>query len=157
MQYLIIALVFLSGFFLPVQVALNSRLSAGLASPVRSTIISFAVGLVALLIAYATLESRLSQLAHINATPTWSGAVSVPWWAFLGGLCGAFYVLIAVVALPRLGAVAVVALALMGQQVGALMIDSFGLFGAPRISLTLPRVVGALLVALGVVLIQAKK
>ncbi len=157
MQLLLMSLVFLSGFFLPVQVAVNSKLSGGLGSPVRSAIISFLVGMVALLLVYLTLEPRLLDMSQMSRRPSWSGGLSVPGWAYLGGLCGAFYVLVSIVALPRLGAVAVIAIALVGQQAAAVAIDTLGLFKAPRIPLSMPRLIGVAMVALGVVLVQYKK
>lgn len=157
MRGIVVAAVFLSGFFLPVQVAVNSRLSEGLGSPVRSSIVSFLVGLAALFIVYATFDAKIGQMTQIAKAPTWQGGLSVPIWAYLGGLCGAFYVLVSIVALPRLGAVATIALALMGQQVASLAIDSFGLFGAPKLPMTMARVFGALLVVAGVLMVQSKK
>jgi transporter family-2 protein len=104
-----------------------------------------------------TLEPRLLEMNAAIRRPSWGGGLSVPAWAYLGGLCGAFYVLISIIALPRLGAVAVIALALVGQQVAAVVIDTFGLFNAPRIPLSGTRLLGVALVAIGVVLVQYKK
>ena len=127
MQLVLAALIFLGGFFLPVQVALNSRLSTGLGSPVRSSIVSFVVGLLALAVVLLLADGPISSLTGIGR-PAGLAERTIPAWAFLGGICGAFYVLISMIALPRLGALATIALALLGQQSASLVIDTFGLF-----------------------------
>lgn len=157
MQIVLAALIFLGGFFLPVQIAVNSRLSGGLSSPVRSSVISFLVGLIALVAVMLAADQRISTLAGVNRAPSWAGALSLPWWAYLGGFCGAFYVLMAIIVLPRLGAVATIALALLGQQCASIAIDTFGLFGTPRLPLTWARIFGTALVLAGAILVQAKK
>ena len=57
-------------------------------------------------------------------------------------------------ALPRLGALAVFSLVVAGQMIAALVLDSTGALGVPHISLTSSRVVGAVLLVMGVLLIQ---
>jgi transporter family-2 protein len=50
----------------------------------------------------------------------------------------------------------VFSLVIAGQIVTALILDSTGAFGVPQIGLTTPRVVGALLLIAGVILIQRR-
>ena len=157
MRFIIAGLIFLGGFLLPIQAAVNFRLSTGLSSPVRSSVVSFLVGLVALGVVMVFADGHIARIVGARAEPSWLAARSVPWWAFLGGLCGAFYVLMSIIAIPRIGAIATIALALLGQQIAAIVIDTFGLFGVPKIPLALSRVVGVALVATGVLLVQWKK
>ena len=80
-------------------------------------------------------------------------AATTPWqWA--GGLIGAAYVLAAVVLAPRLGAATLIAAVVAGQMLSSLVLDQYGLVGFPVHSLTLARLIGALLVIAGVILIQ---
>jgi transporter family-2 protein len=60
------------------------------------------------------------------------------------------------VLLPRIGASATVILPLFGQVVGGLVIDLFGAFGTTPRPLTVGRVVGVVLVALGAVLVNLR-
>jgi len=67
---------------------------------------------------------------------------------------GAFYVLATIILIPRIGAGTTVALVLAGQIVASVLIDHFGLINVPIHLLSLPRILGAILVIIGVILIQ---
>lgn len=73
-------------------------------------------------------------------------------WA--GGALGVCFISLALMLLPNLGASGFIALALAGQVVASLVLDHFGLFGLVERQMTLPRVLGAVLLMAGVALIQ---
>lgn len=73
---------------------------------------------------------------------------------FTGGVFGLVIISCAAVAYPRLGAGVTTALAVAAQVVVALLLDRLGATGA-RLPLTTERVVGLVLVALGVWLVVA--
>ena len=75
-------------------------------------------------------------------------------WQWTGGLIGAVYVLAAVVLAPKLGAGTLVAAVVAGQMFTSLMLDQYGLIGFPVHSLSPVRLLGAVLVIAGVILIQ---
>ena len=83
-------------------------------------------------------------------------AAAVPAWAWLGGLLGATYVAATTVLGPRLGAAAFLALTLAGQMLAALLVDHYGVIGFPESPLTPARLVGAVLLVLGVLLIMRR-
>jgi len=56
--------------------------------------------------------------------------------------------------MPRIGASATVGYILVGQVVMSIVIDHFGLIGAHTHTLSLPRLLGALFVIGGVILVQ---
>jgi transporter family-2 protein len=87
----------------------------------------------------------LPSLAFIGKAPMWM-------WA--GGAFGVCFISLALVLLPRLGASGFMALALAGQVVASLLLDHFGWFGLVERQVTLPKVLGAVLLIGGVVLIQ---
>ena len=150
MQFGIIALLIFGGIGLTVQSAVNARLKAAVGAPVLSAVISFGVGLAALglLLAFGILgRGRLSA-------SLFSGN---PWWMWIGGLFGAFYVVLAIVGVPKVGSAVVVSCAVFGQIAAALVLDSFGWLGVPRAPLNLWRIAGAVLLMAGVLLIQQKK
>jgi transporter family-2 protein len=64
------------------------------------------------------------------------------------------FVALSLILLPKLGATGFIALALAGQVVAALVLDHFGWFGLVERQMTLPRVLGAVLLVAGVALIQ---
>ena len=148
MQILLVFLLTLGGMGLTLQQAVNSRLRMAVGSPVLGALVSFLVGAAALgLLAVigAFGRGRLTNLGPL------------PWWAWIGGLFGAFYVTLAIVGVPKVGAAVVVACAVFGQLTAALAMDSFGWLDVPKVSLTPWRVVGALLLFVGVLMMQYKK
>ena len=66
----------------------------------------------------------------------------------------AVYIAISIMLLPRLGAAMVVALIVLGQMLGALAFDHFGLLGVPENPISVARLAGAALLVAGVVLIR---
>ncbi len=148
MQIGIIALLVLGGVGLTLQAAVNARLREAVGAPILSALISFLVGSVPLGILAALGVFGRGRMPDLAANP---------WWIWLGGLFGAFYVTLAVIAVPRVGAAVVIACAVFGQMAAALLLDSFGWLGVPRAPLNAWRILGGVLVVAGVLLIQQKK
>src|ERR1700761_8690337 len=142
MFYFILA--FVAGMALTVQVGINSTLRRGLGSPGMATLVSFAVGTVGL---------ALFLLLTRTSLPTRTAMASVPSWAWYGGLVGAFYVATTVIAGPRLGSATLLALVVLGQLLASLVIDHFGWIGFPEHPHSTLRVLGAILLFSGVLLI----
>lgn len=137
-------LAFAAGVVLIVQVGVNTTLRSALGEPVVAALISFLVGSVALV--GFLLLSRTSWPARAQ----W---VEIPWWAWFGGILGAFYVVSTIVVGPRLGAAALLALIVLGQLVTSLLVDHFGWLGFPQHPVTALRLLGALLLFGGMLLI----
>jgi bacterial/archaeal transporter family-2 protein len=141
--YLLFA--FAAGAMLPLQFGINAQLADWIDSPLRATLVSFVVGTVALLVAV---------LAFARGWPGSERVGSAPWWVWVGGLLGAFYVLGSIVTAPRLGAATLVAGILAGQAVASLLVDHFGWVGFDENPITPGRLAGMGLVAAGVVLVR---
>jgi transporter family-2 protein len=141
--YALLAL--LAGAGLPVQASVNSALRSHLGRPEWAALVNFLVGSAALGCAL------LAQRAAAPPAEAWGRA---PWWAWTGGLLGAFFVAVTVVLTPRLGVVAMLALMLAGQVVAALAFDHFGLLGLAARGFTPTRALGAVLLVAGVLLVQ---
>ncbi len=75
------------------------------------------------------------------------------WWQLTGGFMGAFFVTMTVVAVPRLGTTAVLALTILSQLVAGMVLDHYGLFGMRGIPLDSRRVIGVALLLVGVFLV----
>ncbi|WP_068505110.1 DMT family transporter [Paenibacillus kribbensis] len=134
----------LAGMALPTQFSVNSQLRAVVGSPITASAISFTVGAVSLImISFFTKGSFVKK--------EWFEA---PWWMWTGGLLGAFYVLATTILMPRIGVAATVGYVLAGQVIISIIIDHFGLIGATMHTLNVPRLVGALLVIVGVIVVQ---
>lgn len=147
MRFVMVSLVLAGGVGLAVQVAVNSRLRFSVQDPILSALISFFVGGMALLLIYATGVIGRGRLGDLGA---------IPWWAWIGGLFGAFYVTVSIVALPRIGAALVIGCAVVGQLVGGLVLDNFGWLGVPKAPINSWRVAGAILLIIGFLLMQRK-
>jgi bacterial/archaeal transporter family-2 protein len=143
-MHLMLALLALAaGVVLVAQVGVNATLRNGLGSPVAAALASFLVGSVALA-AVALLGRDWPGRAQLLGPPAW---------AWLGGILGAFYVVGTIVAGPRLGAAALVSLVILGQLGASLLFDHFGWLGFPLHPLSLTRVLGAVLLFGGALLI----
>lgn len=141
--YLLMALV--AGAMMPTQAATNNKMAGVVDSPILAAFISFFVGTVALFV-YALLSGEtLSALAAArNAPPI----------AWIGGFLGAFFVASAVILVPRLGVAMTFSLLIAGQMIITLVFDHFGLLGLEQRPVSIPRIVGILLITGGVVLIR---
>lgn len=144
-NYGFIFLAVAAGMMMPTQAAINNRLAGYVESPVLSALISFAVGTVALLMYILVTGVPLGNLVNArNAPPV----------AWLGGVMGAFFVASAVVLVPRIGVALTFSLVIAGQWLAALIIDHFGLLGVPERPISVLRIVGAVMITIGIVLIR---
>ncbi len=144
-----IALALLAGAVLPVQGAINGLLRDDIGAP-------FVVGAVSF--AGATLAMALVLLVTIALSdipkPRLAGLAAMPWWGWLGALCGATYVTTVFTAIPAIGTAAAVGLTVAGQQIASLFVDRYGWFRLPRREISRLRYVGVGLLLAGVALIQ---
>jgi len=107
--------------------------------------VSFLVGLLFLLIAAAFVSRPL---------PSWGRLGDAPWWVWLGGALGAFYVVGSIVAAPKLGAATLIGLVVAGQSLASLVVDHFGWVGFETKHVTPGRLAGMALVGVGVALVR---
>ncbi|WP_232005747.1 DMT family transporter [Pseudodesulfovibrio profundus] len=144
MKWLFILLGLLAGATMPLQAGLNLRLRHALDDPIWAALISFAVGTAAL--AFYCFASR--------PLPTAAMAASAPWWAWLGGFLGAFFVSMTIVLAANLGATATMALLLAGQFTAALLLDHYGLVGFDIHAISWQRLVGVGLLIAGALMVN---
>jgi transporter family-2 protein len=144
MQNLYVVLAVLAGAGLAAQVVVNAELRATTQSALWAAVISFFVGLAGLLLVTAAVREPL-------ATGGWARA---PWWSWTGGLLGAVYIGLAAPLARQLGAALLLALVIAGQVITSILIDHYGMFGAPVHRLSAGRIIGASLLVAGVALIR---
>ncbi|PNW77744.1 hypothetical protein CHLRE_10g449800v5 [Chlamydomonas reinhardtii] len=137
----------LSGALLATQSGINSTLGAAVGKSFAA-VVSFAVGLGALLVFFAIDTAGLGHKG-----PSLEAAAAVPWWGWVGGFLGAFYVAVVVVYAPVLGAATLMALFVCCQLATAVLLDSMGWVGFRKRSLHWARLVGLGLMLAGVVLV----
>lgn len=145
MFYYLVFLGFLSGVLMVFQTGINAQLRVWLGHPAQAALISFAVGTLGL-IAY-NLALRLPW-------PPVAKLTEAPWWVWSGGFLGAFFVAVSTALAPRLGATLLASVIVAGQLTASIIFDHYGFLGFPQHSIGIGRVVGAILLFLGVVLIR---
>jgi transporter family-2 protein len=82
------------------------------------------------------------------------GVAAMPWWGWLGALCGATYVTTVFTAIPVIGAAATVGLTVLGQQAASLLVDQYGLLRLPRRTVSAVRFAGVVLLMGGVLALR---
>jgi len=135
-----------AGVLSATQTTVNGRLGVVLGSAVAAALVSFLVGLVALLV--IVLVSRPS-VGRTTAT-----AAVRPWYLVVGGALGATFVLASTYAAPVLGISVTVSIVLLGQLASGLSVDRWGVLSAPRRHVGTRKVVGVLLVLAGVLCVR---
>jgi bacterial/archaeal transporter family-2 protein len=149
MRSLFIILMIAAGFCIAIQGSVNSRLRLAVESPVLSSAISFLSGGIALVCLMATG-------AFGGTGAGLKGMQTAPLWAFLGGVLGIGYVLGNILAIPRLGVAGTICSAITGQIIGSYLIDMFGWFGVEKLAFSSTRLIGIILLFMGVVLVTKK-
>jgi len=138
-----VALATAVGMLLPLQALINARLGALTHGALYASFVSFLVGTCLLGSVLVATRTPLLPPQPLSSFPAWI-------WA--GGVIGASMVLAATVLVPRLGAGALFCLIVLGQVLGAMALDHFGVLGAQR-PVDMARVAGALLVVVGAALV----
>jgi bacterial/archaeal transporter family-2 protein len=138
-----IALAVAAGCFVGLQAPVNARLGKQVGS-LQAATVSFTIGTLALILVASLSSGGLSGIGS---------ATKAPWWALIGGVLGAFYVTVALVTVRTLGLSSLTAIVVTGQLTIALVVDRFGLLGIAKQQIDAPRIVGLVLLLIGVVLV----
>lgn len=141
--YILFALI--AGSLMPVQAGVNSQLARFVGHPVLAALVSFMVGTLGLLVYSCFLRSSWPTLADLAATPGW---------LWIGGLMGAFFVATAAAFAPRLGAATFISITVAAQMITSVVLDQYGLLGFQVRQTSGWRIVGAILLIVGVALIR---
>lgn len=144
MNWIVLILVLIAGVATSIQAGVNGFLGRKVGI-IEAALISFSVGTVFLFIIY--LITRKGQL---------QAALEVPKWQLTGGLLGACYIMIMVVAVPRIGIAAAVITLIAGQLASSTLIDHFGIMGAKQIPLDYKRIIGLALMGVSIYLFYKK-
>ena len=135
-----------AGVSVALQQVLNADLRTGLGSPLWAALISYLGG---------TLVFLVILIAAGVPRPTGAAVAQTPWVSWTGGLFGAVFIGISAIMLPRLGAATTLALVVAGQMLGSLIFDQVGLLSLPQQMVTPVRLLGAVCLTAGVLLIRS--
>ena len=134
----------IGGALLAIQAPTNAILGKASGSPIVAAFISFLIGTAALGAAIGATSGKLFA----------PDLKQVPWYAWVGGFYGAFFVAVAAFGAPRVGIGVLLTAAIAGQLAAALVLDHYGMLGLERHPVTLTRALGFGLVLVGAALVR---
>lgn len=146
--FLLLMACFLAGALTPIQAGFNFRLAKAVNNTISAALISFLVGTV-ILLAYLAFTKQL-KLDLVTVAKT------EPFWVWLGGVIGAFFVVTLTFVVPKVGASLSFSLIIAGQLIISIIIDHYGLLGVPVTPINMKRIAGILLLVLAIWLIKEK-
>jgi bacterial/archaeal transporter family-2 protein len=129
-------------------IAVQGQINGGLGRKVgviEGSFISFTIGTIALLFILIFFGT-----GNISAIGT------VPKWQLIGGLLGAFFVLVQVLVVPKIGVSATLIAVIVGQIILGAIIDHFGLFGGNRLPLDKQKIFAIVLLLFSLFLYMRK-
>lgn len=133
------------GALLVWQAPINAEAARRLSSPALAGVLSISVSLT-LVVSFALLTVRVK--------PDYFNIASAPWWTWIGGILGALFVVGALVIVPKTGSVLFLLAVILGQMLGAIIADSFGLWGLPVQSISPTKLAAVGLVLAGAIVFQ---
>jgi transporter family-2 protein len=123
-----------SGALVALQQRVNGELAVSLDDALLAAVVSFGAGLLLVLAVLAVRRSARDQVARLRA---------IPWHWRLGGLGGASLVATGAAAAPRIGVALFTVGLVAGTTIGGLVVDLVGLGPGGHHPLTWPRLAGA--------------
>jgi transporter family-2 protein len=132
----------------PIQAGINSTLAKTLGHPLLGAITNTMVATLAILIVILLFKVQL---------PTFKSIANAPWWAWCGGIIGAFSVFGALNYAPKMGAAAYVSVTVLGIVSASLILDHFGAIGFQKHPITFGKLFGAGMVVCGMAIIQFQR
>lgn len=140
-----VALSFAGGLASAIQTPTNAALGL-VTGTLEASTINFLVGFTVLLI--ATLITNKGRILSMKGQAAWK---------FTGGVYGAFGVPALITATPILGVSLALGFLMAGQLVGGLAVDAFGWFEARKIQVDRLRIVGAVILLAGFVMVTISR
>ncbi len=144
MRWGLFALALAAGVGNAVQNGTNTRLNKAFDAP------GWSVAWVGLVLMLSGVVYALVSRARL---PSAAMAADGPWWMWVGGVCGALFVLSALLVASKVGAGTFVGLTVTASVITALVLDHFGLLGIPVHPAGWGRVAGGALMVAGLGLI----
>ncbi|WP_286883865.1 DMT family transporter [Aneurinibacillus sp. UBA3580] len=144
MNWLFVVFTVIAGAVLSVQAGVNGALGKKVGT-IEGSFISFTVGTLVLF-----LLTIFMGKGNILA------AFSVPKWQLIGGLLGAIYVFVMILAVPKIGVGSSLIAVIAGQMLASTLIDHFNVFGGKQILIDWKRIVALILLAFALYLFNKR-
>jgi len=142
-KYIIWALI--AGAFIPLIGILNGRVGRALGEPFYASVMLFGVAIILALVVSVVFGKAAPSVQNLQTLRPMD---------YTAGFIVAFYVISATVLAGKIGVANFIVMAVSGQIMFSLMIDHFGLFGAPVKPINMTQLVGAVLLLIGLATTQ---
>ncbi|MCC6791676.1 MAG: DMT family transporter [Thermomicrobiales bacterium] len=146
MTLVFITMAISAGIFMVVQSSINGQVRVRLGDPWQAAFFSTSVSTLSLFL-IASISSR-------SLVPSFGRLSDGPWWLWTGGVLGAGIVAASLYLVTRLGSGVMFALMVTGQMAAAMVMDHYGMLGLPVHHVIAQRIVGVILLLVGVALIR---
>jgi transporter family-2 protein len=140
--WIVVAL--LAGAVIPMQGGVNTLLGKEVKSSLHASLFSFTIG-TTLLFLYVLITKQFVS---------WDGVKSAPWYAWLGGLFGAFCLTAILFTMPKLGPGLTFGLMVAGQMIISVGLEHFNILVAQPHPISFLRVIGIVLIVGGAIIIR---
>lgn len=143
MAWLAVLFSLLAGAANPLQSAANAQLNRQLGQPFLAAVTVYATGLLGTLL-LAVLVRQPAVAAHPAA---------VSWWAWLGGAISIFSTVAGLLLVHRLGSGMFTGLSITASLIVSILLDNYGLMGLRHHPASFTRILGGVLLVVGVWLV----
>ncbi|TRX72375.1 DMT family transporter [Carboxylicivirga sp. M1479] len=145
LKYILTGIALIIGGLLAVQGSINSQLGGILKNPLQAAFVSFLIGTLTLFVLNVLMRAEIPTKEIVSAMPLY---------LFIGGIIGAVYVSSAIILIPKIGVATMLGASIGGQMIVASIIDHYGFFNINVHAISPGRIIGIILLIIGVFLIQ---
>ena len=131
------------GIAMAFQTAINSQLREHLHSPLQAALLSFLVG---------TIVLACMVYFQNTAKPSFGELAQIPWFLWVGGCLGVYAISMSIYSAPKLSLLTLSGVIIFGQMVTSMLIDHFGFLGTEKVSINWQRLLGSVVIFIGVLL-----
>jgi len=131
------------GVMLTIQTALNTQMRMYLHSPLQPALFSFLIGTIVLAVMVMLQSAPKPQLHEL---------AQIPWYLWLGGLIGVYAISMSIYTAPKMGFLILSGLVIFGQLLMSMLLDHFGWLGVEKNPINWQRLLGAIVIFIGVLL-----
>jgi transporter family-2 protein len=144
MQWLLIPFVLLTGVLNALQTGMNTKLGQVSGAPIVAALAVYVVGFGTLAVLAPFLGAGGQAVGRLG---------QAPWWAWLGGIGGALYIVAMLYATDKVGAGVFTGITVTAAIVTSVVLDHFGWLGLKEHAAGVGRIAGSVLMIAGVVLV----
>jgi len=135
-------LAFIGGAVTAYQPLINAKLNEHLNSPIWASFVSFVVGTIILLVIGLYMNGGKFMSLQTEG---------LKWWMFTGGALGAFFVTVAIYAVPYMGVATMISVMVAGQLLVAAILAHYGVLADAPHPITWQKFIGMSLLAIGAI------